>query len=229
MSAHDKHDHATTHLGYAHGELKRETHWWGAFVIGLAGTILVTGIAPVMVTTLGASSIPVTVFITFSGWLLCLFLAGTAWATFAWSRRVATAGPPATAERRFRRRVAWLVIVTEYFLVFPPTAAILSFSATAMTIWGGLLTAAVLIFLVAIARSGQGGSRTVAGTSGSPAGDGTPDACWKWGLVYINPADPAILVEKRFGIGYTLNLGNRWSWVILAALLMPAVALVLLR
>jgi len=36
----------------------------GAFVIGLAGTILVTGIAPVMVTPLGAASVPVTIFIT---------------------------------------------------------------------------------------------------------------------------------------------------------------------
>ena len=34
-----------------------------------------TGIAPVMVTSLGASSIPITVFITLTGWLLCLFLA----------------------------------------------------------------------------------------------------------------------------------------------------------
>ncbi|MDX6472955.1 MAG: hypothetical protein QOK22_1771, partial [Gaiellaceae bacterium] len=46
-------------LDYAGGGLKQETNWWGAFVIGLAGTILVTGIAPVMVTTLGASAIPV--------------------------------------------------------------------------------------------------------------------------------------------------------------------------
>ena len=67
--------HATDHLGYSSGGLKRETGWWGAFVIGLAGTILVTGIAPVMVTSLGASSIPITVFITLTGWLLCLFLA----------------------------------------------------------------------------------------------------------------------------------------------------------
>src|SRR5579883_1880044 len=56
-------------------ELRRETGWIGAFVIGLAGTILVTGIAPVMVTTLGAASIPVTVAVTLTGWLLCLFLA----------------------------------------------------------------------------------------------------------------------------------------------------------
>ena len=66
---------AATEMGYVESGLKRETGWWGAFVIGLAGTILVTGIAPVMVTALGASSIPITVFITLTGWLLCLFLA----------------------------------------------------------------------------------------------------------------------------------------------------------
>ncbi|HVO04131.1 MAG TPA: APC family permease [Candidatus Cybelea sp.] len=71
----DSSQSAVKTLGYAEAGLKRETNWWGAFVIGLAGTILVTGIAPVMVTTLGASSIPITVVITLSGWLLCLFLA----------------------------------------------------------------------------------------------------------------------------------------------------------
>src|SRR5436305_368372 len=62
-------------LDYAGGGLKQETNWWGAFVIGLAGTILVTGIAPVMVTTLGASAIPVIIFITVTGYVLCLLLA----------------------------------------------------------------------------------------------------------------------------------------------------------
>src|SRR5438105_9195282 len=62
-------------LDYAGGGLPRETNWWGAFVIGLAGTILVTGIAPVMVTAVGAASIPSIVVVTLSGWLLCLFLA----------------------------------------------------------------------------------------------------------------------------------------------------------
>src|SRR5947207_11779049 len=62
-------------LDYAGGGLKQETNWWGAFVIGLAGTILVTGIAPVMVTTLGASAIPVIIIVTLTGYILCLLLA----------------------------------------------------------------------------------------------------------------------------------------------------------
>ena len=60
---------------YEGGGLSRETNWWGAFVIGLAGTILVTGIAPVMVTSLGAAAIPLIVVITLSGYLLACFLA----------------------------------------------------------------------------------------------------------------------------------------------------------
>ena len=55
--------------------LHRGTNWWGAFVIGLAGTILVTGIAPFAVQSLGAASIPLFVVITAMGVLLCFCLA----------------------------------------------------------------------------------------------------------------------------------------------------------
>jgi len=57
------------------GTLYRQTNWWGAFVIGLAGTILVTGIAPFAVQSLGAASIPLFFFITAAGVLLCFCLA----------------------------------------------------------------------------------------------------------------------------------------------------------
>jgi Family of unknown function (DUF5808) len=54
------------------------------------------------------------------------------------------------------------------------------------------------------------------------------DAAWK-GSFYSNPNDPALLVPKRFGIGYTLNFGNPWSWAVLAfVLLMVAVPFILL-
>ena len=62
-------------LVYEGGGLPRTGNWWSAFVIGLAGTILVTGIAPVMVTELGAASIPVIIVITISGYVVCLLLA----------------------------------------------------------------------------------------------------------------------------------------------------------
>jgi uncharacterized membrane protein len=60
-------------------------------------------------------------------------------------------------------------------------------------------------------------------------GDGTPDQCWKLGFLYINPADPAIFVEKRLGIGYTCNFGNRTIWPFLGLILLFSLIPVLLR
>jgi hypothetical protein len=54
----------------------RERRTGGApFVVGSPGTILVTGIAPVHGDTLGAASIPLIIFVTLCGWILCFLLA----------------------------------------------------------------------------------------------------------------------------------------------------------
>lgn len=34
------------------------------------------------------------------------------------------------------------------------------------------------------------------------------DQYWKWGSFYYNPNDPSIFVEKRVGIGWTVNMGT---------------------
>jgi amino acid transporter len=55
--------------------LTKGTNWWGAFVIGLAGPILVTGIDPPAVQALGAAAVPLIAIATAMGVLLCLFAA----------------------------------------------------------------------------------------------------------------------------------------------------------
>ena len=70
-----------------------------------------------------------------------------------------------------------------------------------------LLIAAVSVLLPLLVKTG-----------GRP-----PDDKWK-GVFYSNPDDPAVLVAKRYGIGYTLNFGNPWSWVVLAAILLLVAA-----
>ena len=55
--------------------LPKRTNWWGAFVIGLAGTILVTGVAPFAVQSMGAASIPIFLLVSIAGVVLCLALA----------------------------------------------------------------------------------------------------------------------------------------------------------
>ena len=46
------------------------------------------------------------------------------------------------------------------------------------------------------------------------------DEFWRGGVFYVNPDDPALFVQKRYGIGYTLNFGNRWSWFVMALILL---------
>lgn len=43
------------------------------------------------------------------------------------------------------------------------------------------------------------------------------DQYWKGGLFYINKNDPSIFVEKRFGVGWTLNFGHPIGYLIILA------------
>lgn len=60
---------------YESARLSRHIDWKGAFVIGLAGTILVTGVTGPVLAGLGSAAIPNFIITTIAGFLLCLFLA----------------------------------------------------------------------------------------------------------------------------------------------------------
>jgi amino acid transporter len=77
--------------------LAKGTNWWGAFVIGLAGTILVTGIAPAVVLGTGALGIILMGVMTLAGCFLCFCLAELA---TMWPDR--TGGIPSYASESFR-------------------------------------------------------------------------------------------------------------------------------
>jgi uncharacterized membrane protein len=67
--------------------------------------------------------------------------------------------------------------------------------------------------------------------TGSPVtarGDATPDSAWIGGLFYYNPDDPALVVEKRSGLGWTVNLGHPQARLILIGLLLVPLVLSLL-
>ena len=45
-------------------------------------------------------------------------------------------------------------------------------------------------------------------------GDRTLDRYWKLGLFYFNGNDSAVIVEKRWGLGYRLNFARPTAWII---------------
>lgn len=58
--------------------------------------------------------------------------------------------------------------------------------------------------------------------------DADDDKYWKGGLIYINKEDPSMLVEKRFGVGWTINLGNIKTWVLIMTPLLAILILAIL-
>jgi uncharacterized membrane protein len=148
----------------------------------------------------------------------CLVLALIALGVMHWSRRISTSGAPASSERQFRRRFVVLVLAVEYLLAVLPAFMLTGAPRLALRIWSLVLVATVLVCLIQLMRAGQGGTHVAAPKGAAPVGDRTDDANWLGGLVYFNRADRALLVEKRMGLGWTFNLGNPWSWVLLAGL-----------
>lgn len=76
-----------------------------------------------------------------------------------------------------------------------------------------ILAVGVMVCIIPLAKWQRRGFSTP-GSVLHP-GDGTPDACWKLGLFYFNPDDAALFVEKRIGIGYTINFARGPAWIIL--------------
>ncbi|PTM58994.1 DUF1648 domain-containing protein [Desmospora activa] len=98
------------------------------------------------------------------------------------------------------------------FIHIPPFVLMIAtlIQVVIMVAWAALLSFKV----------GQGGDRLQATSSEkSGAVNRDDDQYWKLGQVYCNPHDPAIFVEKRFGIGWTINVARPGSWLMLIGLL----------
>jgi uncharacterized membrane protein len=58
-------------------------------------------------------------------------------------------------------------------------------------------------------KYGQGGSRLERSASNAPLTNGLADnRMWVLGMFYVDREDPSLFVERRFGLGYTINFGN---------------------
>jgi Family of unknown function (DUF5808) len=150
------------------------------------------------------------------------------------TRQIAVDGPAAAAEQRFRRvNVLVLVLVAYAVAIQLSTTTVASIPAFGDTLSGslGFVLLPLMLFNFGVTfwmfRVGQGGQRAVAPAARQEVhGDATPDRAWKvGGLLYFNPRDPAIWVENRVGVGYTLNIGNLRAWLlIIGVMLAPMIA-----
>jgi uncharacterized membrane protein len=149
------------------------------------------------------------------------------------SRQIAVDGPAAAAEQRFRRVNTLGLVLAGYAAAIVMSAiTIKSIPAFGDTLSDKLWLVPLPLMLFGFGvnywmfRVGQGGHRAVAPAARREIhGDATPDAAWIFGVYYVNPRDPAMWVENRFGLGYTLNFGNWRAWLlIIVMMLVPMLA-----
>jgi hypothetical protein len=138
-----------------------------------------------------------------------------------WARSVHSREPEVARELQFRRTVSVMTLVLQYLIAIQASWVTLMPHGRAVVVLPVVLILTCAVLLV-LARLGQGGSRLTAilASSSVPVGDRTEDRHWRLGVLYFNPDDAAVIVEKRFGLGYTFNFARLTTWIIMSFLLL---------
>ncbi|MBE0069704.1 DUF1648 domain-containing protein [Thermoanaerobacterium thermosaccharolyticum] len=92
-----------------------------------------------------------------------------------------------------------------------------------MAIFSLLMVLVITIVVIVISiKTGQGGERIKIGHENEKltSVDRDDDKYWKGGLIYYNPDDPALFVEKRFGVGWTFNFARPTAWLFILAIIL---------
>ncbi|MCU1573116.1 MAG: hypothetical protein JWO93_1198 [Micrococcaceae bacterium] len=100
-----------------------------------------------------------------------------------------------------------------------------------VTPWAPLIVAlpilaAVVVAVVVLARNNR---ERDAGEQDTGLTHRDDDKNWHGGLFYINPDDPALMVPRRFGLGWALNFGNPRAAMLLAGVLALISVVITLR
>lgn len=109
-------------------------------------------------------------------------------------------------------------------------SSLLMWSGT-VTPWGPLtivvpVLAGVLVAVIVLARNNRDWNAAEEGTGLVHRDD---DQQWRGGLFYINRADHALFVPRRYGLGWTINLGNPRAAMLLAGIAALIALIVVLR
>ena len=138
----------------------------------------------------------------------------------------------------FRHRMVLLILIIPAFMN-------ITFALSSFQEWGLIrniniailispVLAIVVVTMIVSFTTGQGGSNIrirdnqkspVNTESGRDTAD--DDRYWKGGVIYVNRNDGRIMVPKRFGVGFTINMGNPVGLAIFAIIISIPVAIII--
>ena len=123
-------------------------------------------------------------------------------------------------EQEYKSKYLWSVIlyIMSIFLVLLFLyIQLIMFEVVTFHLWiiYSVTPAILILVLVLVVYAGQSGNRLKSEKNKHDVIDKDDDKYWKLGSIYVNKEDPSLFVDKRFGVGLTLNFGNYKSWLIL--------------
>ncbi|QAA34440.1 DUF1648 domain-containing protein [Clostridium manihotivorum] len=125
-----------------------------------------------------------------------------------------------------------LAVVITFFITFFNLSSLNIISVNLRAAAPIIITVFLIITILPTVLSlmiGQGGSNlkeTVNEETDNSVTNVDDDEYWKLGSIYYNPNDPSVFVEKRFGIGWTLNFGNKTALAITIGFVILMIALI---
>lgn len=125
----------------------------------------------------------------------------------------------------FRKYTSWLLFIVtitvtlllgylQLSIIFPETMST-SVTLASTIAYLVIILGSVLVYAIKVGQSGTRIAVSQPAENLNGVIDPDDDQYWKFGLFYVNKNDPSILVEKRFGIGWTINMGHKTSWIFL--------------
>ena len=132
-----------------------------------------------------------------------------------------------------RKFASWLVMLISYGMTVLMTG--LQLSNIYPELSGGKKLLPLMILFLVIVLSGvlmlvwkmRKGRLNYIDNASLGVTDVDEDRYWKGGLIYVNREDPSIFVEKRFGVGWTMNFANPRGYIVvilpLAVLLLVSI------
>lgn len=157
-------------------------------------------------------------------------LSGFAWLTARAKRAIRLRDQGISLEAQMRFRAAMTNFLSGVSMLTTTMLALMAVTSIQVGLGyrpglpSGVMALAIVLLVYVLGgvgylafRYGQGGARLERARADTPLTDGLADnRKWVLGMFYVDPEDPSILVERRFGIGYTINFGN-WKAILLLA------------
>lgn len=84
-------------------------------------------------------------------------------------------------------------------------------------IWASMIICSIIYFIY-IKKSIVDENKFMKEFSIEETGLEFEEKSWILGLIYFNRTNPSLIVSRRTGVGYTLNFGSPYSWIILVIL-----------